>query len=92
MSVATDKRVNSVIPAIAIGLTVVFEVYIGGPVTGGSMNPARSLGPALFAGGRSIGCYWVYFAGPAIGAILGSRFYESIRGGEKYAKNASFVV
>ena len=49
ISVATDKRVNGAVPGLAIGLTVVFDVLIGGPVTGGSMNPARSLEPALFS-------------------------------------------
>src|SRR4051794_17130882 len=43
IAVATDKRANGAIPGLAIGLTVVFGVLIGGPVTGGSMNPARSL-------------------------------------------------
>ena len=55
ISVATDKRVERArFPGLAIGLTVVFDVLIGGPVTGGSMNPARSLGPALFAGGGAV--------------------------------------
>ena len=49
MAVATDKRTNLAVPGLAIGLTVVLDVLIGGAVSGGSMNPARSLGPALFA-------------------------------------------
>jgi len=68
ISVATDRRVNGAIPGLAIGLTVVFGVLIGGPVTGGSMNPARSLGPALFAGGAALANYGVYVVGPLLGA------------------------
>jgi len=88
ISVATDKRVAGAVPGLAIGLTVVFDVLIGGPVTGGSMNPARSLGPALFAGGRAIANYWIYMVGPALGAVVAARLYEAIRGSEKHAQGA----
>lgn len=88
ISVATDRRVNGAIPGLAIGLTVVFGVMIAGPVTGGSMNPARSLGPALFAGGPALSSYWIYVAGPMIGAILASLLYELVRGGSEHAKGA----
>lgn len=79
IAVATDKRVTSTTPAIAIGLTVVVGVLIGGPVTGGSMNPARSLGPALFAGGDALGSVWLYLISPPIGAMLAARLYEAVR-------------
>jgi MIP family channel proteins len=88
MAVATDRRAHGAVPGLAIGLTVVFAVFIGGPVTGGSMNPARSLGPALFAGGAALTDYWVYVIGPAIGAVLAARLYEALRGGEEHAKGA----
>jgi MIP family channel proteins len=88
IAVATDKRVNGAVPGLAIGLTVVAGVLIGGPVTGGSMNPARSLGPALFAGGAALTHYWIYVAGPALGAIIAARAYEAIRGGKEHAKGA----
>lgn len=89
IAVATDKRVSGTVPAIAIGLTVVFDVWIGGPVTGGSMNPARSLGPALFSGNAAaLAAYWVYVVGPALGAVIAARLYEAIRGGEEHAKGA----
>lgn len=88
IAVATDKRVSSAVPGIAIGLTVVFDVLVGGPVSGGSMNPARSLGPALFAGGQALSCYWVYVIGPAVGAVLAARLYEALRGGEEHAQGA----
>src|SRR5580692_11031151 len=66
IAVATDKRANGAVPGLAIGLTVVFDVLIGGAITGGSMNPARSLGPALFGGPTALSVYWVYVIGPGI--------------------------
>ena len=88
IAVATDKRANGAVPGLAIGMTVVFDVLIGGPVTGGSMNPARSLGPALFAGGPALSHLWIYFAGPFLGAALAARLYETLRGGEEHAQGA----
>ncbi len=88
IAVATDRRANGAVPGLAIGLTVVFDVLIGGPVTGGSMNPARSLGPALFAGGAALTHYWIYVVGPVLGAVAAAKLYETIRGGEEHALNA----
>jgi MIP family channel proteins len=88
IAVATDKRANGAVPGLAIGLTVVLDVLIGGGVTGGSMNPARSLGPALFAGGAALANYWIYVVGPILGAVIAARAYEAIRGGEEHAKGA----
>lgn len=88
IAVATDKRANAAIPGLAIGLTVVFDVLIGGLVSGGSMNPARSFGPALFAGGAALTSYWVYVLGPCLGAVIAVRLYELIRGGEENAQGA----
>ncbi len=88
IAVATDKRADGAVPGLAIGLTVVFNVWIGGAITGGSMNPARSLGPALFGGVAPLSVYWIYLLGPAFGAIVASLLYEAIRGGEHHAQNA----
>ena len=88
IAVATDKRANGAVPGLAIGLTVVFDVLIGGAITGGSMNPARSLGPALFGGGAALSVYWVYVVGPALGAVVAALLYEAIRGGEHHAQGA----
>jgi glycerol uptake facilitator-like aquaporin len=64
--------------AIAIGGTVGLDALFGGPVTGASMNPARSLGPALVSGEwRS---FWVYLVGPLVGAALGAFAYQGVRG------------
>jgi MIP family channel proteins len=88
IAVATDKRANGAVPGLAIGLIVVVDVLIGGPVTGGSMNPARSLGPALFAGHAARSAYWLYVVGPMLGAVAAARLYEGIRGGERHATGA----
>jgi len=88
IAVATDKRANGAVPGLAIGLTVVFDVLIGGPITGGSMNPARTLGPALFGGPAALGACWIYFVGPALGAVIAALLYERLRGGEQHAQSA----
>lgn len=88
VSVATDGRVDGSVPAIAIGFTVIVGVLIGGPVTGGSMNPARSFGPALFAGGAALQNFWIYLVGPVVGASLGALAYEAVRLEPSHAKGA----
>lgn len=91
IAVATDRRVSSAVPALAIGLTVVFDVLIGGPVTGGSMNPARSFGPALFAGGPALSNYWLYVVGPCVGAVIGALAFEAIRLEHAHATGAPIL-
>lgn len=88
IAVATDRRVNGAITGLAIGLTVVFDVLIGGAITGGSMNPARSLGPALFGEAAARSAYWMYVVGPILGAVGAVLLYEAIRGGEMHAQGA----
>lgn len=77
ISVATDTRAVGQLAAIAIGGTVALDALWGGPVTGASMNPARSFGPALVAGFWR--AHWVYWVGPIVGAILGAVLYQSLR-------------
>jgi MIP family channel proteins len=86
MSVATDRRVHGAIPGLVIGMVVTFCGLFGGPITGCSMNPARSFGPALFAGGPALAVYWVYIIGPVIGAALAARAYEAIRGNDEHVE------
>jgi glycerol uptake facilitator-like aquaporin len=64
--------------AIAIGATVGLDALFGGPVTGASMNPARSFGPALAAGEWR--GFWIYVVGPLIGAAAGAFAYQAVRG------------
>ena len=61
---------------VAIGLTLAFCILMGGPLTGASMNPARTLGPALVSGNTAN--LWVYFVGPAIGGTLAALLYKGV--------------
>ena len=83
MSVATDTRAVGEAAAIAIGGTVALDSLFGGSVTGASMNPARSLGPALVSG--NIHALWLYLTAPLAGAALGALAYQFIRGEESAA-------
>jgi aquaporin NIP len=80
VAVATDTRAVGAAAAIAIGGTVGLDALFAGPVTGASMNPARSFGPALAAGEWSD--FWVYVIGPALGALLGALAYQAVRGSD----------
>jgi MIP family channel proteins len=78
MAVATDTRAVGAGAAIAIGGTVGLDALFGGPITGASMNPARSLGPALVSG--QLHDLWIYLAGPLVGATVGALAYQLVRG------------
>lgn len=77
IAVATDTRAEGTMAGVAIGGVVAVCAYVGGPLTGASMNPARSLGPAFFE--NAFGSLWIYFVGPAIGMALAAVTYEWIR-------------
>jgi MIP family channel proteins len=78
MAVATDTRAVGAGAAIAIGGTVGLDALFGGPITGASMNPARSLGPALVSG--ELHDLWIYLTAPLLGAALGALAYQVVRG------------
>jgi aquaporin NIP len=78
MAVATDTRAVGAGAAIAIGGTVGLDALFGGPITGASMNPARSIGPALITG--ELHDLWVYIVGPLLGAAAGALAYQLVRG------------
>ena len=77
MAVATDTRAVGEAAAVAIGGTVGLDAMFGGPISGASMNPARSFGPALVSG--ELHALWLYIAAPLAGATLGAFVYEFIR-------------
>jgi MIP family channel proteins len=74
MAVATDQRAPAAIAPIAVGFALAVGVFIAGPVTGGSVNPARSLGPMVVAG--DLTSVWVYILGPIIGGALAALLYD----------------
>jgi len=78
LAVATDTRAAGSLAAIAIGGTIGLEALVLGPITGASMNPARSLGPALAA--SDFTNLWIYIVGPVAGALIGVAIYEGLRG------------
>jgi aquaporin NIP len=78
MAVATDTRAVGAGAAIAIGGTIGLDALFGGPITGASMNPARSIGPALVSG--ELHDLWIYIVGPIVGAALGALAYQLVRG------------
>ncbi|CAL0306477.1 unnamed protein product [Lupinus luteus] len=91
--VATDDRAISELGGIAVGSTVLLNVMIVGPITGASMNPARSIGPAfVHSEYRGI---WVYLISPILGAIAGAWVYNIIRYTDKplseITKSVSFL-
>jgi aquaporin NIP len=77
MAVATDTRVAPGFAPIAVGLTVGFCAIAGGPLTGASMNPARSLGPALV--GDVWASHWIYWVAPITAMMTAARLYEWLR-------------
>lgn len=81
MAVATDTRAEGTMAGAAIGGTVMLAAFVGGPVTGASMNPARSLAPALFQG--QLGEMWIYILGPATGAVCAALLYNYLRQGSQ---------
>jgi glycerol uptake facilitator-like aquaporin len=75
ISVATDDRAPAGVAPLAVGFALACGVLIAGPVTGGSLNPARTtLGPMIVAGQFS--ALWVYIFAPVIGAVLAGLLYD----------------
>lgn len=78
LGVTSDASKGSV-AGIVIGLTLAFVHIVGIPLTGTSVNPARSIGPALFAGGAALSSLWVFIVGPMVGAALAALVYKAIK-------------
>jgi aquaporin NIP len=77
LAVATDTRAVGEAAAIAIGGTIGLDAMFGGPISGASMNPARSLGPALVSG--NLHALWLYLLAPILGTALGGLAYQFVR-------------
>ncbi|KAL5578804.1 hypothetical protein UlMin_011246 [Ulmus minor] len=92
-AVATDNRAIRELAGLAVGSTVLLNVMFAGPISGASMNPARSLGPAIVSNQyRGI---WIYLISPTLGAISGAWVYNLIRFTDKplreLTKSGSFL-
>jgi MIP family channel proteins len=77
MAMATDTRAVGQAAAVAIGATVALEALFAGPISGASMNPARSLAPALVS--LTWTAQWVYVSAPFVGATAGALLYRWLR-------------
>lgn len=77
---ATSKIENSSVAGLVIGLSLTLVHIFGIHFTGTSVNPARSFGPALFAGGDALACYWVFLIAPFIGGALAALVWRVIDG------------
>lgn len=89
MAVATDPRVAAGIAASAVGGTVALEALWAGPLTGASMNPARSLGPAVVSG--DVGAVWIYLLAPVVGMVVGAAAYQAVVGRDPVLEPAPTV-
>lgn len=76
-----SKVQNKVVAGIVIGLSLTLVHLLGIPLTGTSVNPARSFGPALFEGGQPLRQYWLFFLAPLVGAALAALAYRALSGG-----------
>lgn len=74
----TSNEKTSHMAGIVIGLTLTFVHIIGIPLTGTSVNPARSLAPAIFAGGEALGQVWVFIVAPLVGAALAAVVFKYV--------------
>ncbi len=80
LNISTGHMEKGIMAGVAVGGTVALEALIGGPVTGASMNPARSLGPALLS--AQFGTLWLYLIAPVVGTYLAYPTCRWIQGGE----------
>ncbi len=75
---ATSQKTSRRFAGIAIGLTLTAVHLVGIPIDGTSVNPARSLGPALFVGGDALSQLWVFLIAPVIGGILAALVWKYV--------------
>ena len=78
LGVSTGSREQGGTAGLAIGAVVALEALIGGPISGASMNPARSLAPAIVS--LDLDCVWIYLTAPVVGAVLGVFVFRCVHG------------
>jgi MIP family channel proteins len=81
LAVATDTRAVGEAAAIAIGGTIGLDAMFGGPISGASMNPIRSLAPGIVSG--DLHAIWIYLLAPVVGATAGGLAYQFVRGEDR---------
>jgi len=74
----TNKKENGHVTGIVIGLTLVLVHLFGLPFTGTSVNPARSLAPAILQGGAALSNVWIFIVAPIVGAVMAGLFYKCV--------------
>ncbi len=85
ISTANEGQILGAQSAVANGATTIFDRWISGPISGGSMNPARTLGPAILVGG--FGAWWVYVSAPVIGGLIAVALVWLLYGGPSPAEH-----
>lgn len=81
----TGKKGNPQFAGVAIGIALLAVHLVGIPLTGTSVNPARSIGPALFAGGTALSQLWIFIVAPIIGGIIAALVAKYVLGSEEEA-------
>lgn len=85
----TDKAATAALAGIGIGTALAVVHLVGIPLTGTSVNPARSFGPALFEGGKALEQLWVFILAPVVGGLLAALLYPLLRAGDSAAPAAA---
>jgi glycerol uptake facilitator protein len=90
MAVAIDRRAPAGFAGLVIGLAVACEIMVIGPISGGSVNPARTFGPylatSIFGGSTPWSELWIYWVGPLVGGVLAALAYDLIAQPERHAE------
>lgn len=90
---ATDRLAQVAFAGIPIGLVLTLIHLVGIPIDGTSVNPARSIGPAVFVGGWALGQIWLFIVAPLVGALLGAAVHAALfAGGERIDVEESAVA
>jgi aquaporin Z len=89
---ATDRIANVAFAGIPIGLVLTLIHLVGIPITNTSVNPARSIGPAVFVGDWALGQLWLFIVAPIIGGVLGSVLHRFLFAGERQIEPEASAV